>query len=115
MPVDVSSRAATSGDAQATPTPVAKAPVNVGPQVLGATAATLLACRNQPAPACAPLPPADARSVIGLEAAVGELRQLRGILEGTPAQMISTHGGDHLEQTEWPFVNERTARTSGTR
>lgn len=63
----------------------------------------LAACRSEHAPPPVVLPSPDTRSVIGHEAAFGELRHLRRILEGTSAGAVSTRGWDNLEQTEWPF------------
>jgi len=72
-------------------------------QFLGSMTVMLAACRSEHAPPPAALPSPDTRPVIGLEAAFGELRHLRSVLERTPAGAVSTRGWDNLEQTEWPF------------
>jgi hypothetical protein len=70
-------------------------------QFFGATTA-LLGCQRARAPDVrAPLP--EARPVIGLEASLAEVRHLRHVLEAAVTHPVSTHGYDHLEETEWPF------------
>lgn len=63
----------------------------------------LAACRQQETLAPAGLPTPESRPVIGLEAAFGEFRHLRSVLEGALPGTVSTRGWDHLEETEWPF------------
>ncbi len=71
--------------------------------LLGSMTVMLAACRGERALPPAALTAPDPRPVIGLEAAFGELRHLRSVLERTSSGAASTRGWDNLKQTEWPF------------
>ena len=82
---------------------VVEPPVIGRRQFCGAIGVMLAACREERPPPTAARSLPDARPVIGLEAAFGELRHLRSVLGSMSTGEASTRGWDRLEQTEWPF------------